>query len=87
MFTFVDEARFETGLYPLTLDLLSKFNPQIGEVDPEIRDEIEAFLDALLDTEVMQLVQQYLAEWGQCATVKSPVFVHRPLVKPQRKNV
>ena len=69
LFTFVDETRFETGLYPLTIDLLNKFNPNIGEDDPDLTDEIEAFLDALLDTDVMRTAQQYLSEWGQCPTI------------------
>ena len=65
LFTFVDESRFETGVYPLLIDLLNQFNPNIGEEDPDLSAEVELFLDRLLETEVMNATQQVLVEWGE----------------------
>ena len=69
LFTFVDETRFDTGLYPLTIDLINKFNPQIGEEDPDLTEEIDLFLDALLATDVMQRTQEYLVDWGELHSI------------------
>ena len=44
--------------------LLDNFNPQLGEPDPELDAEISTFLDAVLETEPMQVALTWLAQWG-----------------------
>ena len=64
LFVFVDETRFGTGVYPSFTTLLESFNPQLGEADDALTNEINAFLDAVMETEVMQIAQGCLADWG-----------------------
>ena len=64
LMVFVDETRFATGLYPLHIELLERFNPQLGEADPDLTLEIEAYLDLLMTSGPMQEVYSCLSEWG-----------------------
>lgn len=67
LFTNVNEDRFETGVYPSFRTLLSKFNPRIGQADPDLTVDIEVFLDAVLATGPMQEAYQCLVnpDWGK----------------------
>ena len=65
MFVSVDETRFSTGIYPAYIDLLTKFNPQNGEADPDLTVEIELFLDQLMETGPMQAAFTCMNEWGK----------------------
>ena len=60
----MNEDRLNTGIYPLMKVLLDNFNPQLGEPDPELDAEISTFLDAVLETEPMQVALTWLAQWG-----------------------
>ena len=65
LFSYVDESRLLTGLYPSFLALLSGFNPQLGVEDDPLDAEIDDFLDTLLTTEVMVIAHGCLVEWGE----------------------
>ena len=74
MFLSVDESRFLTGLYPAHIDLLTKFNPQIGEADPDLTAEIEVYLDVLMETGPMQEAYSCMSEWGNHKMYMYDVF-------------
>ena len=61
---FVNVTRFSTGVYPSFIDLLEKFNPQIGEDDPDLETEVNLFLDTVMATDPMRTAHSHLVSWG-----------------------
>jgi Endoribonuclease XendoU len=66
LFTYVNEARF-TGTYARLIALLDNYIPDIGTPDScgtTCRNEEEAFLDAIIATQPIQLLQSFLVSKG-----------------------
>jgi len=68
LFTYVNEERFTTGTWPYFLALLDNYIPDVTvpeQCDTTCRMEEEAFLDAILATRPMQLLQSWLVSQGK----------------------
>jgi poly(U)-specific endoribonuclease len=66
LFTYVNEARF-TGTYARLIALLDNYIPETGVADPcntNCRNEEEAFLDAIMATQPIKLLQSWLVSQG-----------------------
>jgi poly(U)-specific endoribonuclease len=66
LFTYVNEARF-TGTYARLIALLDNYIPDIGTPDvcgTTCRNEEEAFLDAIIATQPIQLLKTFLVSKG-----------------------
>ena len=49
---------------------LLRFNPYLGESDPDLTQETQDFLDVVLDTDCMRIAHGYLIQWGERISFK-----------------
>jgi poly(U)-specific endoribonuclease len=70
LYTYVNEARF-TGTFALMLALRDNYTPETGIAEScgqPCTDEVDAFLDAILGTESIQLLHAWLIDQGQASS-------------------
>jgi len=70
IFNYVDESKFDDGIYRLFMALLDNYIPETGTPEPpctRCREEEEAWLEALVDSPPMQIAWQFLREKGVAA--------------------
>ena len=69
LFSYVNRSRLEEPSY-LRLRNLLRFNPYLGESDPDLTQETQEFLDVVLDTDCMRIAHGYLIQWGERISFK-----------------
>ena len=72
LFTFVDESALNTSTFVPFRALLNNFNPVLGQEDPDVTEETNAFLTELIATEAISILHGCLLDWGKAYTTAFP---------------
>ena len=72
LFTFVDESALNASTFVPFRALLNNFNPVLGQEDPDVTEETNAFLTELIATEAISILHGCLLDWGKTCTTAFP---------------